>query len=382
MPTRISPTKKNIYKGLLGTLLAGLFIYIAYHLYHYHNNRDPWILGDWLIHYEDGGFKRRGLSGSLLFILQDLTGISLPKLVYSLQLLSYIILFLLIFKILQNKQPSNPLLILFFSPVTLLFLLNDAGAHGRKESILLVLFALSAYWLSKKKYTRVKHYSILASLSFFTFWHEIMAFYILLFIYQHHVHFPARPLWKTATEYLVSVGIPILTIAMWGTEINNGMSYTILNDRGVYLEGGYMMGGIFGWTIDGVDFILDGRLSGYITYLFPLLYGLALVGLVFKNEIHKKDIVASGLSLIALAPLFYLGVDWGRWLFIQFTMMAILFTSRINAMEQPIRPSHQKPSNKIFLVIGASHLCWHLPGFGMGIKLTSLFTKTIYEWMW
>jgi hypothetical protein len=381
LPNLLSPTKKSIYQRLIGAILASLFIYIAYHLYHYHNDRDPWILGDWLIHYEDGGFKRRGLSGSLLFIMQDLTGISLPKLVYAIQLLSYLILFLLIFKILQNKQPSKPLLILFFSPVTLLFLFNDTGAHGRKEIILLVLFALSAYWLNKKKYTHVKHYLVLAFLSFFTFWHEIMAFYILLFIYQHHVHFPARPLWKTATEYLISVGIPIFTIAVWGTEINNGMSYTILNDRGVYLEGGYMMGGIFGWTIDGMDFILDGRVHGYIAYLFPLLYGLALFGFVFKNEIHKKDVAAIGLSLIALVPLFYLGVDWGRWLFIQFTMMTILFTSRNNPMEQPFRTSLQKPSNKIFLVIGASHLCWHLPSFGMGIKLSSIFTKTIFEWM-
>ena len=113
----------------------------------------------------------------------------------------------------------------------------------------------------------------------------------------------------------------------------------------------------------------------------PSPYGLALVGFVFKNEIHKKDVAAIGLSLIALVPLFYLGVDWGRWLFIQFTMMAILFTSRINPMEQPFRTSLQKPSNKIFLIIGASHLCWHLPSFGMGIKLTSIFTKTIFEWM-
>jgi hypothetical protein len=375
----IPPTKKVRYQGIYGVLLTGLLIFIAYHLYHYHNERDPWILGDWLIHYEDGGFKRRGLSGSLLFILQDFTGISLPKLVYGLQLLGYALFFALVFKIVQNKQPSYLLLIMFFSPVTLLFLLNDSGGHGRKEIILLVLFALSAYWHTRKKYTNLKHFMVLASLSFFTFWHEIMAFYMVPFIHLHHSHQPSRPLWKTTIEYLIALGIPLLSLTIWGTEINNGMSYTILNERGVYLEGGYMMGGIFGWSIDGIDFILQGRKTDYLTYLLPLVYGMALVGFVFKKEIHKKDVLAIGLSFIPLLPLFYLGVDWGRWLFIQFTLMTLLFTSRINHMEQPsIAPLHPT-SNRIMVMIGASHLLWHMPSFGKGFKMVSIFTKAIIE---
>jgi hypothetical protein len=51
-----------------------------------HNVRsDGYILGDWLVNYQDGGFKRRGLSGSFFFLLQDMTGVKLNILVYIFQ---------------------------------------------------------------------------------------------------------------------------------------------------------------------------------------------------------------------------------------------------------------------------------------------------------
>jgi len=34
-------------------------------------DKSGWFIGDWLINYSDGGFKRRGLAGNLFFLLQN-----------------------------------------------------------------------------------------------------------------------------------------------------------------------------------------------------------------------------------------------------------------------------------------------------------------------
>ena len=44
---------------------------------------DGYAIRNWMINYEDGGFKRRGFSGSMIIFLSDLTGIYFGKIVFS-----------------------------------------------------------------------------------------------------------------------------------------------------------------------------------------------------------------------------------------------------------------------------------------------------------
>lgn len=60
-----------------------LFLYIGIpSLYKRISWCDGYALGDWLINYEDGGFKRRGFSGSMFIFLSKVTGIYIGKLVF------------------------------------------------------------------------------------------------------------------------------------------------------------------------------------------------------------------------------------------------------------------------------------------------------------
>ena len=63
-------------------VLAVVYLYTVFFTYIHNRNSEGYILGDWLINYQDGGFKRRGLSGSFFFLLQDFTGLSLNVLVF------------------------------------------------------------------------------------------------------------------------------------------------------------------------------------------------------------------------------------------------------------------------------------------------------------
>uniref|UniRef100_A0AAU6WPZ0 Uncharacterized protein n=1 Tax=Chryseobacterium endophyticum TaxID=1854762 RepID=A0AAU6WPZ0_9FLAO len=48
-------------------LIAITAVYTLAFTYYYNFKDDGYILADWLINYQDGGFKRRGLSGSFFF---------------------------------------------------------------------------------------------------------------------------------------------------------------------------------------------------------------------------------------------------------------------------------------------------------------------------
>ncbi len=52
------------YKKLIFLGFIFLFLYKAFFLLQFNLAQNPFILGDWLINYQDGGFKGRELSGS------------------------------------------------------------------------------------------------------------------------------------------------------------------------------------------------------------------------------------------------------------------------------------------------------------------------------
>lgn len=60
----------KVNKLIFYFLIILFFIYNTFYLYH---NivivKDSWNLGDWLINYQEGGFKRRGLLGSIVLLL-------------------------------------------------------------------------------------------------------------------------------------------------------------------------------------------------------------------------------------------------------------------------------------------------------------------------
>jgi hypothetical protein len=113
-----------------------------------------------------------------------------------------------------------------------------------------------------------------------------------------------------------------MVIFFLGSEIDNGNSVKILQDRGFIMEFGL---GIFGWNTSTIDFIKHNS-THYLRYLISFMYGLFLLSLLIKNTIFsKQNKLLIFICFIYTAPLFYLAVDWGRWINIHFVMLSILF---------------------------------------------------------
>ncbi|MGL6038088.1 MAG: hypothetical protein ACRC0E_04250 [Soonwooa sp.] len=285
-----------------------------------HNKKsDGYILGDWLINYEDGGFKRRGLSGSFFFLLQDLTSFPLNYLVFGFQLTIIVSFFLIYFKIIKNKKLDLLYLSLMLSSVGFVGLFNCVDYAGKKEFIIFLLFALLVFWLTSNKLTKTKEWIIVLGLFITMFLHEIALFFIPYFIIALYLKERKFQV-KRYLKYFAAVFIPAILIVLFGKEINEGHSLAILKDRGVVFTRG-----IFFWDIDEREYIKNA-FDDYRWYFLSL--AISIFHVVFYLKIEKISKIIGWMILGAFLfslPLFVLAIDWGRWMYIHMMFLIIMF---------------------------------------------------------
>lgn len=290
---------------------------------YYNFKDDGYILADWLINYQDGGFKRRGLSGSFFFLLQDLTGLRLNYLVYFFQFMIISVFFLLYTKLIRYKMTDLLYLSLLLSPIGFIGLLNTVTYVGKKEFIVFLLFTWFVYALDRNRLPRDKEYFFCTALFVTVLLHEIMVFYVPYFALALYLK-TGEIQFKRYIKYFLAVGIPALIIFLFGKNVNEGKSLEILAARGVH-----PVYGIFYWNIDERQYIIQHKKE-------YLLYGVSLALSVFHIGYYLKFLNSRKLLSIALVctflfslPLFYLAIDWGRWMYIHMIMIIILFTLKL-----------------------------------------------------
>jgi hypothetical protein len=106
-------------------------------------NENAWLSGEWLISYE-GGFHRRGLAGSAILAVSDLTGAGLLWVVFVVQVLLLLgVLVLLFIKLTSQPIPLGILVALFNPMAVTYFLVDPGGVVGRKEY---ALFLIAVLW--------------------------------------------------------------------------------------------------------------------------------------------------------------------------------------------------------------------------------------------
>ncbi len=306
-------------KILIYFLIAFTAAYTLVFTYYYNFKDDGYILADWLINYQDGGFKRRGLSGSFFFLLQDLTGLRLNYLVYFFQFLIISGFFLLYTKLIRYKVTDLLYLSLLLSSIGFVGLLNTVTYVGKKEFILFLIFTWFVYELDRDKFSKCKEYAVCGALIITTLLHEAVLFYIpyfaiTLYLKTEKFHF------KRYVKYFLSVGIPCLILFFFGKDINEGKSLEILSARGVH-----PIYGIFYWNIDERDYIKE-HISEYILYFISLAFSIFHLYYYLKFLKNRKaiSILLLGAFLFSL-PLFYLAIDWGRWMYIHMMLIIVLF---------------------------------------------------------
>ena len=100
-----------------------------------------WTTSEWLINYQ-GGFVRRGLVGEFLFQIGNFINIPLRYLVFIFEIIIYGLFLYLTYFFFKKEKLHYILLVIFFSPIFLIYPLAENEILIRKEFLLFIFFMI------------------------------------------------------------------------------------------------------------------------------------------------------------------------------------------------------------------------------------------------
>lgn len=311
--------------------LLTLFTRILFVMYGQDMNDHGFVLGDWLTNFQDGGFKRRGLGGSFFFLLQDLTGVSLQMLVFLFQALFYAVFFFFLLKLLKPQFVDVPLFLFWWSPVVLLMFLNDTEVLGRKEVLLFALLPLYGHFLTRGPMAPGVTAAFCLALSLIMLLHEGLVFYLPYFILLRRLlQRDSRLFAPEDLAFALSMGLPLLAVVLWSSQVENGSSIAILLSRGVDFT---KVDSVFSYdhSTSDTERISKTFFSSGVQYIWAYLYGMWLLYLTIPAILRKTLLAGFLACFIFSLPFFYIAIDWGRYLMIHFILSGVVLLSMLSS---------------------------------------------------
>ena len=204
------------------------------------------------------------------------------------------------------------------------------------------------------------------------FFHEITLFFIPYFLIALYLK-TGKVEFKRYLKYIIAVFVPAFFLFFLGKNINEGQSIQILQERGIV-----MTRGIFFWNINEWQYITD-HFKEYRLYFLSFL--ISVFHLLFYLKFQTKRKVTSILLLAAFIfslPLFYLAIDWGRWMYIHMIFMIILFAMQLPDTDDSLAPEILNFNKKFFVTffIIIFSLTYRVEMSGRGFTFEGFFYRT------
>ena len=287
------------FKFLSIFLLILTSINFIFFTYRFFKRENGYILGDWLINYH-GGFTRRGLFGDIIIYLSNIIKLDLINLFFISVIILYLIFIILFINILLKAKINFFVLLLIFSPATILFNFFDPLATGRKEFLFFLFFIIYFLFKDKKLF-----FYISPILSFFiVLSHELFVLLLPLFFISKFINSKTLKLKDYKLESLISFSslVALFLILLYSDP-------NVVDTCKPIMEYGY------GWQICLAinDLTLSHNLSFirspiYIIYysFFLVLVILPILMSLLKNfrYSYKKSFILIFLSFLPISFLF------------------------------------------------------------------------------
>lgn len=342
----------NIPENKRGSLvkyfsIGVILIYIGVFIALYFMAEDPvsgWTISDWLVNYTDGGFKRRGLLGNVLFYIQDATGLKLQYQILIFQILCLSMILYGILLCIRKYTIDLFYLCIMVSPYILLFPALTIRNAGRREMILILIML----WYSFAKKSKLNDALLWIFFIIFLFIHELGLFFLPFLIWINYSKWE-----KINIRYILSLVIAaficIGVIYFWGGNVNQGESLSILKSRGVVFQRENIFDLEYYFNF---NFVLQYKLSFFIhgIELLIMIFQIGFYIYMFKRESLYTYIFCNIICLFWVAPLYYLGIDWMRWNYIYSTLLFIVFTSLLNANTSGTASFNNNPVKSSYLI--------------------------------
>ena len=294
---------------------------------------DHWQVGDWLIDYS-GGMVRRGLSGEFFFTLAP-DGATAITFVVVMQVALAATVYVLA-AVLYLRTDRGPVwMMLVLSPAFLLFPALDATGNTRKEWLVLVALAIAALAIRSAR----PALGLWLALPLFTVGvlvHEALIVLLPAFAYLAFVSLPRERARVLLGAYLIPVVISV-GIALLRPGSSELAAEICANWRARGIEDcGGALAAIGMPATEMVDKLVNESFPGYWAYLLPA----ALAALpFFALRFFPRERLIGLLVVAAVAPLFILGWDYGRWVFLivaQLSFIALALPERSRPMRVPL----------------------------------------------
>ena len=312
---------------------------------------DSYDISEWAINYS-GGFIRRGLTGSLMHWIHQSWSVNLNFLVVCVTTALFICFCTYLWR---QSSETVPRWVLFTTPL-MAYPVYVEDVFLRKDILMLLVFAVCVKILFNKKRSPMLMATMALILSAGILSHELLAFFALPLILVTAVvirrvktsnQHPSG-LWEGngGPKFTNSAFLSIVFLLFPIANFLMVLVYKGSNEQAVLIAeswrgamspstGVIEVGGALGWLGSGLDAIGWGALSElyfgipyWVIVAFTTLTGVVLISsaLMEKSKDHAKlFIVVSFFQLIAMAPIFILALDQGRWVIISL-LSSFIFT--------------------------------------------------------
>lgn len=388
-------THQNLKEKTVAYFLVGSFIVATIvNIYNVFNaGHDSWTMTEWLINYA-GGFVRRGLPGEIIYRIKIISGFRANYIVIAISAAAFLFV---IYKISFGIRGILPFAIIF-SPVIL-----GSAAYGgfifRKDILGIVFLILCLHFFKKKYYSNWRYFlinivGIFAILSHETFFFFGFPALVLAGLKGNKINnsMGIRPL-AFAIVKLLPMIIAFFAVAFYhgnssiAYAINNSWSDTWVNiDQGACcLDQPSTAIEALQWsTQKGIAMSLSvlNEFSGIIYVPLVWVFTLAgcfwfLVGFVkpFESELMLSENVFNArqgfatvlvFQLIMISPLFLVGWDFGRWIFLWVVSSIIIYNFELNYQLPVIMQLYDKlrfVNSSKFMTFAPRY--WHLLFFSV-----------------
>lgn len=298
--------------------LLSTYLFLIVGIQHIGSAND-WITADWLINYSHG-FIRRGLIGEIGRQLHYAVGADPVSAILACKVFCYATVCASLLLLAVRHTIGVIELVILFSPALLAFEVNDPLASGRKEVVLLALFASyvaadQVFPAGKKAPQRPwRFWFLLTALPLMTLVHEALFFFApFFFLYAWVKYDDGRDeLRNFAIPYAMSAGAVALSwMFRGGVGVSSAMCSSITSMGVSPAVCGGATAALERYDVHiATSDIQRYALLACLTFGPLLWYGTQAL----NPSGMRQSLTRIAFATIATIPLFVVSEDWGRWM--------------------------------------------------------------------
>ena len=311
--------------------LITLFLFAVFFLFQKYNNSVEWTISEWLINYQ-GGFTRRGLIGEIVFQFSKIFSITLREIIFTFQVVTYIIFYSLLYKFIRDINKSLLLIFAIFSPLFVIYPIAEVEVLARKEVFVFISFLTVANIFAQKT-IKNKHflYFSLILVTTILIWEGVifyLPFFIIIPIIKNN--------FVLDKIFLIRIILSVLpTLIVFNFFVFFKLS---ANEIKIMCDSVNECYGAMSYMNNSLDSNIAEVTSKFkliylIRYILIFLIGFFPFLLIIKYSIFKVNLFIFGknclpIFFILFLPnilFFYVAQDWGRWINISYTLSLLTY---------------------------------------------------------